>query len=104
MTAVALNLGPRGEIARMTDQTATGTDTIDIEIQPDAERLDLAGVVVDDQNQGLAVGARVAHFSRLPLLSQVCAIQGRNHVCNHRAEVRFGAHASDVQWLCVSCR
>lgn len=36
MTAVALNLGPRGEIARMEDQTASGTTAIDIEIQPDA--------------------------------------------------------------------
>lgn len=36
MTAVALNLGARGEIASMTDQTASSTTGIDIEIQPDA--------------------------------------------------------------------
>lgn len=36
MTAVALNLGARGEIANMTDQTASSTTGIDIEIQPDA--------------------------------------------------------------------
>jgi hypothetical protein len=36
MAAVALNLGPRGELARITQQTATGTDALDVEIQPDA--------------------------------------------------------------------
>jgi len=36
MAAVSLNLGPRGELARMTDQTATGSNALDVEIQPDA--------------------------------------------------------------------
>lgn len=36
MTAVPINLLGRGEVARMADQTASGTDAIDIEIQPDA--------------------------------------------------------------------
>lgn len=45
MAAVALNLGSRGEIANMADQTASSTNAIDIEIKPDAACLLNIGIV-----------------------------------------------------------